>query len=1060
MSDYVPDISEELLAGFVDEAPEYLEILDNGLMALEQKAQSGNGLITLDSPEDHGRMNEMFRAAHSFKGLGAAMGFDKIRDLTHVMETLFDHLRMGKLALADQAVETLFKVIDRLKALISELTNPPDAPVEIEDCVADLEAILRGESGDAPAPTQAEVEVATTVEADESPRSDAVTIDESADSKEIEKPQEVVPALGPDAAVLDNSDLAHLFVDSTLETLDELNAALLKLEETPGDIEAINDVFRCAHNIKGATGAAGCTALYRMTHEMETVLDLVRSHELELSPELMQAIFAAADRVRADVNLINEGRMDALSGENTVGTFAAWMTGAAAPKLATTTPVCETPKVEAPAVDTPVAEKPAEAVAIEPAAPSAAPEAPVAESEGGDMIVRVRFPKGFAEAEVQAYLIFNKLGEFGDVLSTTPDVEALDGSSPLEDVCYYVNVNATPAEIEDVLRTYSVESVKAAYGDAPAAPGTAAVPMSAPAPAPAAPKTETPAAKKPATPQTPSAPAPTQAVRPAAPTKAPTGDAPARNEPARVAAKPSETIRVDLERLDQLMNLGGELVINKARLTQIHGRFDPLFHGQNLAYLVDDMSDRVQRLSAAIESEAETGVHSRRMADIEEALNTFASGFATIRGAVDQFQDARGAMNDFSEALHALNRVSEGIQKGIMETRMVSVGPLFQRFRRVVRDISKATGKNVNLVLRGEQTELDKRMIDELGDPLTHMIRNSVDHGIESPEERRAAGKPATAEVVLNAFHRGRHICIEVRDDGKGVNIPRVKEKILEREMATPAEVERMSDKEVVQYIFKPGFSTAEKVTDLSGRGMGMDIVMNKLEQINGTVEVESVTGQGTVVTIKLPLTLAIITAILAKIGQYVYAIPLDAVAEIITASRSEIQFIQKKRVVRVRERVIPVAFFEQMFAVGDSALRTRARQEETLTLVILEMQNERVGLVVDELIGQEDVVIKSIAENYRNVPGITGASIMGDGRVSLILDVAGMMTMFAERSDAAIEAEEGAGSSSPNVTVPAPQRADRPLAGAPDTVSKTTNNLKSNGRQAETTERELAHVG
>ncbi|MCA9254456.1 MAG: chemotaxis protein CheW, partial [Phycisphaerales bacterium] len=283
------------------------------------------------------------------------------------------------------------------------------------------------------------------------------------------------------------------------------------------------------------------------------------------------------------------------------------------------------------------------------------------------------------------------------------------------------------------------------------------------------------------------------------------------------------------------------------------------------------------------------------------------------------------------------------------------------------------------------------------------------------------------------------------------------------------AEVERMSDKEIVQYIFKPGFSTAEQVTDLSGRGMGMDIVLNKLEQINGAVEVESVTGQGTVVTIKLPLTLAIITAILAKIGDYVYAIPLDAVAEIITAAQSDIQFIQKKRVVRVRERVIPVAFFEQMFAVGGNSLRTRARNDDSVTLVILEMQNERVGLVVDELIGQEDVVIKSIAENYRNVSGITGASIMGDGRVSLILDVASMMTMFAERSDALIQAEFAAASgvvsgAIDDDDVPTPADAGATVEGETTATGKADSAIArkpaTGGTATNENKRELVNVG
>ena len=976
MSEYVAEISEELMAGFFDEAPDYLEILDDGLMAFEEKVNAGS--FSLQAEEDQARMNEMFRAAHSLKGLGAALGFDKIRDLTHLMETLFDHVRMGKHSLDQTAIETLFGVFDKLK----ELAEPPEQPVSIEESLAKLQAILSA-PGEADSDQQAAPMPQPTASDSSQEQPPAAETGhaqvENPGDKPAQKasPAEDSPAVTPKSEILDNAELAQLFVETTLETLDELNEALLKLENSSEDEELINSVFRCAHNIKGATGAAGCMALYHMMHDMETALDRVRNHQQSLDAPLMQSVFGAVDRVRADINLIKAGRVDELSSEGTKGVFDQWL-----------------------------------ACGSEPSPPSTdGPEESLLDAEDGEAVVKVMFPKDFAEAEIQAYLIHNKLKETGDILETIPDVDALDGSTALEEITYRIQTTATADELKRLVESYSVQSVSISGGSIAESASdicessslneeTHDNPSETTAPAAPAVKTAQDASPPATKSQTP-APAPAAASKANQPAAGKTsGSVPAAAVKKKTPVKVGETIRVDLERLDQLMNLGGELVINKARLTQIHGRFDPLFQGQNLEFLVDDMSERVAKLNAGLSELPQTSAEGRRIAELSEAALHLSHDFKTVKGLVQRVHDGRGVMNDFSEALHALSRVSEGMQKRIMETRMVAVGPLFQRFRRVVRDIARGNGKNVELILRGEGTEMDKRMIDELGDPLTHMIRNSVDHGLESPEDRAKAGKPPTGQVILEAYHRGRHICIEVRDDGRGIDVEAVKRKIVERELAGEAEVERMSEKEIIQYVFKPGFSTAQKVTDLSGRGMGMDIVVNKLEAINGTAEIESVTGQGTTVTIKLPLTLAIITSILARIGRSVYAVPLEAVAEIITVPQSSIQYIQKKRVVRVRERVIPVAFFEQIFDTDSPELLTVSRDDTNLTLVILEMQDESIGLVVDELIGQEDVVIKSIAENYRNVTGITGASIMGDGTVSLILDVASITNMFTNRCE------------------------------------------------------------
>ena len=1054
MNEYTA-VTPELMAGFLDEAPEYLTMLDEGLLAFESKA--GDGPVSLADPEDHKRMNEMFRAAHSLKGLAAAMGFTKIRDLTHLMETLFDHVRMGKRSLEARGIEALFAVFDRLRALVKELSEPPPEPVTIEDTLKLLEEILSSPAQAAtaaPKPAAAPVaqeEVQPMPQSDPTPASPVAGATPAACDVPIMTAEDILgemegsatPVATPSAPVvpatpiagklvLDDPQLIQLFVETTAETIDELNQGLLKLESAPGDREVINEIFRCAHNIKGATGAAGCQDLYRLTHCMETALDRLRNDQVSLDDALMSALLKVVDQLRADIEQIRNGRYDDVGAAALTDVFTPWLGGAITPPAAAA-PSSLTPASAAVTVSTRAESNESVATtnrdAVTPNRPAPAADDHEHHEEGGLLDVVITFPPDFIESEIQAYLIYNKLNELGHVELTEPDVDKLDGSTNLERILYRVNATGTGDQIASILLAYSVKSVDVIrVGSTPAAaPATpvTSVPAPTPAIAPVAPRVESaaPAAQSAPAPEAVSAVPPvtsvsTTAVKPVdsaapgattpptAPTTKPTSTPVAKSaassagEAAKSAApKVGETLRVDLERLDQLMNLGGELVINKARFMQIQGQLDPLFSGQNVGYLVDDVSDRIRKLGDEMAKLSPVVSDRRAVAEVSDALLHLTHDFETIRGIVQRVQSARGVMNDFGEALHSLNRISEGIQKRIMETRMVSIGPLFQRFRRVVRDIAKQTGKDVELVLHGEATELDKRMIDELGDPLTHMIRNSVDHGIESPEVREKAGKPRVAQVTLDAYHRGRHICIEVRDDGKGVNIEAVKRKIVEKELATQAQVDQMPDKEVIQYIFRPGFSTAEKVTDLSGRGMGMDIVMNKLESINGTVEVDSVPGKGTRVTIKLPLTLAIITSLVARIGKGVYAIPLEMVGEIITVSKKEIQSISKRRVVRVRDRVIPVAMFEQIFASQAPELQTATRDNNDLTLVILSFQHESIGLVVDEMIGQEDVVIKNLAANFRNVSGIAGASIMGDGSVSLILDVATMMAMFTERA-------------------------------------------------------------
>ncbi|MGB0714953.1 MAG: Hpt domain-containing protein [Phycisphaerae bacterium] len=1058
------EITPELMAGFLDEAPEYLEMLDSGLMDLESMA--GDGVIALNTPEDCERMNEMFRAAHSLKGLAAAFGFEKIKDLTHHMETLFDHVRLGKKSLYDHSIETLFTVFDRLKALISELSDPEGPEVEIADMVDELKRIL-AEGANPPATNnspacQDSQEPVTTPVADTPSTSDAVVSGSAGDLPVGATADEVVDdsPCEVQSEVFQDPELASLFIETVSESLEELNQGLLGLENAPDDNELLNQIFRSAHNIKGASGAAGLSGMNRVTHNMETVFDKLRNGRTSLEDSLMGALFEAVDRLRGVIDMIREGQVEDIGDHEMKAQFDPWIG-----KETASSHVPNLPEIQVPDEHQP---------------PDFVIEEAGDDDGSGRYKVVVRFKDGFDEAPIQAYLIYNKLVSMGDVLSCEPDIDSLTGDTDLSQLEFHLCSEEPSVAIESAVSLFEVQEVvvsplgAASEDVAEAATGCGNVPeattvnetntdtnsLTAPsttvassssAEAPisvgaesnhdarvvsenattdaagsSSAMTAVSATNSPAAVQasggtnanlgggsgSSTAVAPSNVpearssggVRQAPPAPTPPdqgqrggGRAVGERKTEQSAVKTGETLRVDLERLDQLMNLGGELVINKARFGQIHGTFREIFDGKNHAYLVDDISQRLEYLRERMEGVSQSGCSSADAEIFRDNLLHLNDSMGTIRSLVERVYDARLAMHDFDEALHGLGRVSEGLQKGIMGTRMVPIGPLFKRFQRVVRDISKSCGKRVNLVLHGEQTELDKRMIDELGDPLTHMVRNAVDHGLEKPDVRASVGKPETGTLTLEACHRGNSICIEVSDDGGGVNVERVRAKVLEKELATEAQVERMSDRELIQYILKPGFSTAAQVTDLSGRGMGMDIVVAKLDQLNGSIEIDSTPGEGTKITIRLPLTLAILTSMVAQIGKATYAIPLESVLEIIRVRKSDIQRIQRREVVRVRDRVVPLTCFEDVFGTTHDALQTASKGQDELTLVIVGFENDQLGLMVDELLGQEDVVIKSIAENYKNVDGIAGASIRGDGTVALILDVGAMMTMAGE---------------------------------------------------------------
>jgi two-component system chemotaxis sensor kinase CheA len=347
-----------------------------------------------------------------------------------------------------------------------------------------------------------------------------------------------------------------------------------------------------------------------------------------------------------------------------------------------------------------------------------------------------------------------------------------------------------------------------------------------------------------------------------------------------------------------------------------------------------------------------------------------------------------------------MTRVSDSLQRGVLDTRMVPVAPLFNRFKRVVRDIAIELGKKVTLEIHGEKTELDKRMIDELGDPLVHLVRNAIDHGIEATDVRLRRGKSETGTIRLNAAHSGNNVFITVQDDGGGIPVEKVRQRIVERGLVTATGAENLPEREVLEFIWHPGFSTADAVSDISGRGVGMDIVKTRIADLNGTIDVEHAAGRGTTFTIRLPLTLAIIRSLLFRVRHGVFAVPIDNVREIVSVPTDQIISIHGRQTFDVRGEFIPLVDIDDIFE-WHSGMESAQDQDEAATrrvnVVILHSATKTMGLKVDELHGGQDIVIKSLAENFIHIRGLSGASILGDGSVCLLLDVAAAIAMAAD---------------------------------------------------------------
>jgi two-component system chemotaxis sensor kinase CheA len=790
----------------------------------------------------------------------------------------------------------------------------------------------------------------------------------------------------------------QMYLDETAEQLDALVESLLVLESRPTDAEQLNEAFRLIHSIKGSSAMMGLDGVAVLTHHLENHFERLRSGARALDQSAMGLILRCIDFLRECNQRLRGGQalgsapelleeLNALSADSTASVGAAQSSrGAIA--------------------------KPASGKEVPAKAPSAAATAPATVDATRNYRIFVCFEPELSLADLKAELVLVRLEEVATLHGTLPSREEIAASADLRGFQVLLTSTAAPTELRAAADVDGVEMIEVEEGaTAFASLAVETADMASAPPEPRQPSETDPAVRVVPEPSVSEAGGPrTRSVRA---TEVPEVDDEATNEhaspeplhapAAEARSKVAETVRVDIERLDNLMNLAGELVVNKARFVQITRQMSPAFKKSGQSGRARAFSESMRRALQLMKTRVgddpngQNGHWSEQFHELEAEIDA-------IEEQARLWEEGRRGFVQITEAIDQMTRVSDNLQRGVLDTRMVPVAPLFNRFKRVVRDIALDLGKQVQLELHGENTELDKRMIDELGDPLVHLIRNAIDHGIEPAEVRVRRGKPPIGTVRLEAAHSGNNVLISVRDDGEGIPIEKVRQRIIDRGLAAPAVAEGLSDREIIDYIWSPGFSTAEVVSDISGRGVGMDIVKTRISELNGTIDIDHAAGRGTTFTIRLPLTLAIIRSLLFRLRHGVFAVPIDNVREIVSVPVDQIVSVHGKQTFEVRGQFIPLVDIDDIFnwhAVRyqypgsvEIAEDTAARR---LNVVILHSGEKAMGLKVDELHGGQDIVIKSLAENFIHIRGLSGASILGDGSVCLLFDVGAAIAMAAD---------------------------------------------------------------
>ena len=703
---------------------------------------------------------------------------------------------------------------------------------------------------------------------------------------------------------MDVSQYLEIFIDETSEHLQNLSDCIMELEKDPENMDTINEIFRAAHSLKGMAGTMGFKRMQRLTHDMENVFQEVRSEKVKVTSSMIDLLFKCLDAI--------EGYLDNVKASSDEGTedneliikelndfIAAEDGAAAAPAQA------EPKKEEAPAQTAGGDDKKYFEFGLSESEKDKIKQA----EEGGAHIygMTIYIQKECLLKAARAFLVFKAVEEFGEILVYNPSSQDIEDEKFDCDFSIFIASDEPYEKIAEAAKSVSEidkvvgEEVKyetlAAKQEKAEADATAAE-KSQDAPAEAAPAQEQPQA---------------QAAKPAAKTQS-------SGNKKQTVAKPvtNRTVRVDIEKLDALMNQVSELIIAKNSLVSISSTDSGDFQNQS-----------------------------------------------------------------FHEQIEYLERITTNLHESVMKVRMVPIESVVAKFPRMIRDLSRKLDKKMELYMTGEDTELDRTVVDQIGDPLQHLLRNSADHGLEDNATRIAKGKPEVGSIFLNAFQEGNNVIIQVGDDGNGIDVEAVRNKAIERGVITEEQAETMSQKEIINLLFLPSFSMAKKITDISGRGVGLDVVKSNIEALGGDVEVKTELGVGTTFTVRLPLTLAIIQALMVEIRDEKYAIALGSISNIEDIPVKDIKYVEAQEVIHLRGKVIPLIRMDQVLDI-----EPKEEEPESLTVVIVQKGENLAGLVVDNLIGQQEIVIKSLGKYINNNKIISGATILGDGEVALILDV------------------------------------------------------------------------
>ncbi len=690
---------------------------------------------------------------------------------------------------------------------------------------------------------------------------------------------------------MDTSQYLELFIDETKEHLQSLNEHILELEKDPENDDTINEIFRAAHTLKGMSGTMGYTRMQRLTHDLENVFSEIRNGNMKANEKLVDILFRGLDALESYLDVISstgsEGTEDNEDIINDLKEVIAEETGVDGGAPEETKTAEASPAKEAKPAENNPAKNKYEQIPVSEYEIHAMENA----KEDGQNVfgITVYLQESCILKAARAFLVFKTVEDKGELIKSVPDTEKIEDEEFDLDFSWILATKESKETIKQLIMNVS-EIAEVCIDDFQY---TAVVPNTQPEKEEK--KEEKPEVKE-----------------------------PAKKQPPQAAAKgkvASRSVRVDIDKLDVLMNLVSELIIAKNALVSVTS-------GDNGAEV--------------------------------------------------------GSGQIFHENIEYLERVTTNLHESVMKVRMVPIESVVNRFPRMIRDLNRKLNKKMELYMTGEDTELDRTVIDELGDPLMHLLRNSADHGLESNEERVRLGKPEVGSIFLDAYQDGNNVTIEVRDDGGGIDTEKVRRKALEKGTITLQQAEAMTDKDYIDLLFQPSFSTADQISDVSGRGVGLDVVKTKIESLGGSIEARTVKGQGSTFVIQLPLTLAIIQALMVEVGTEKYAIPLGNIDTIEDISQDDIKLVQSKEVIYLRGSVIPIIRMNEILEMEDY---DKEADIESGVAVVVKKGDQRLGLVVDNLLGQQETVIKSMGHHITNAKLFSGATILGDGEVALILD-------------------------------------------------------------------------